>query len=320
MDREDHYGSAIENRNVEAVFRRFNKELDDFVQECDRILREWKRLPKSDLQNDKELRIRYTRAWRNFVRHIPFPVEREYIDGSTQVRMSEILPKGKKIELSNSRIPKMLEYIVRYVAFILVSQSPQYARREMIIFASLRFICESMDLTTMHIKPSDVLALADDVCKEMEQGTFERPRATYYEGHLFENETLTSSRKTAIYRGKRLRKYLENYIQDYRDLNENQLPTKDEIRKHLIRQCALSGDERLKVFEHKMSDKTLNKLITKGGYEDFVSKKRYPSSKALQPICESEPKMTLREVYQYLKEGFERLNQKSNKNNETEIL
>lgn len=320
MDREDHYGSAIENRNVEAVFRRFNKELDDFVQECDRILQEWKCLANLGNEVDQCLRMQYTRAWRNFVRHIPFPIEREYIDGSTQVRMSEILPKGKKIELSNSRIPKMLEYIVRYVAFILVSQSPQYARREMIIFASLRFICESMDLSTMRIKPSDVIALSDDVCKEIEQGTFERPRATYYEGHLFENETLTSSRKTAIYRGKRLRRFLENYIQDYRDLNENQLPTRDEIRKHLIRQCALSGDERLKVFEHKMSDKTLNKLITKGGYEDFVSKKRYPSSKALQPICESEQKMTLSEVYQYLKEGFERLNQRPNKNNETEIL
>lgn len=320
MDREDHYGSAIENRNVEAVFRRFNKELDDFVQECDRILQEWKCLANLGNEVDQCLRMQYTRAWRNFVRHIPFPVEREYIDGSTQVRMSEILPKGKKIELPNSRIPKMLEYIVRYVAFILVSQSSQYARREMIIFASLRFICESMDLTTMRIKPSDVLALADDVCKEMEQGTFERPRATYYEGHLFENETLTSSRKTAIYRGKRLRKYLENYIQDYRDLNEKQLPTRDEIRKHLIRQCALSGDERLKIFEHKMSDKTLNKLITKGCYEDFISKKRIPSPKALQPICESEPKMTLREVYQYLKEGFERLNQRPNKNNETDIL
>lgn len=216
--------------------------------------------------------------------------------------MTEILPKGKKIELPNSRIPKMIEYIVRYVAFILVSQSLQYARREMIVFASLRFICESMDLTTMRIKPTDVIALTDDVCKEIEQGTFERPRATYYEGHLFENETLTSSRKTAIYRGKRLRKYLENYIQDYRDLNENQLPTRDDIRKHLTRQCALSGDERLKVFEHNMSDKTLNKLLK--GYEDFISKKRHPSPKVQQPIYESEPKMTLREVVAYLKEGI----------------
>lgn len=80
MDRKDHYSSAIENRNVEAVFRHFSKDLEDFVQECDRILREWKRLQKSDLQYDKELRMQYVRTWRNFVRHIPFPLERKYID------------------------------------------------------------------------------------------------------------------------------------------------------------------------------------------------------------------------------------------------
>lgn len=320
MEREDHYGSAIENRNVEAVFKQFNIELREFVLDCNRILREWQHLPKSDYEYDKRIRMRYARAWRNFVKYIPFPVEREYSDEKTQIRISEILPKGKKVELPNSRIPKMLEYIVRYVAFILSSHNSQYARREMIIFASMRFITESLDLTTMRIRPNDVITLADEVYKEIEHGTLERPRATYYEGHLFENEMLSSSRKTAIYRGKRLRRFLEDYIQDYRNLNENQLPTKDEIRNHLIRQCSISGDERLKVFEHKMSDKTLNKLISKGGYEDFVCKKRRPSSNVQPPICESEPKMTIREVYQYLKEGFERLNQKSNINNEKVIL
>lgn len=134
----------------------------------------------------------------------------------------------------------------------------------------------------------------------------EQPCATFYDGELHEGQKLGSSRKAAIYRGKRMREFADRYITEYRHCNQGELPTREELKHHLIAECALSGDERLKVFSKKMNDKTLNKLINIGGYQNLISRRRKPLPDMVQPSTElcTEKKMTLREVVAYLKEGI----------------
>lgn len=296
------YADAIENKDASKALEYFNHDLEEFVLECRRLKKEYKLT--EDEESRSRIRILFARMWTKFLRGIPFPHIDMYKNGDVELRISEILPKNSIVDGYEKNLKGLLNYVVRYVAFILKENNLAY--RELIIYSSLRFVLERMEVSSMRIMPSVIVEMVDDVMDEIERGMFKQPCATFYDGELHEGQKLGSSRKAAIYRGKRMREFADRYITEYRHCNQGELPTRDELKHHLIAECALSGDERLKVFSKKMNDKTLNKLINIGGYQNLISHRRKPLPDVVQPSCDlcTEEKMTLREVVEYLKEGI----------------
>lgn len=296
------YAEAIENKDASKALEYFNRDLEKFVLKC-RRLKKAHQLAENE-ESRSRLRIMFARTWTKFLRGIPFPHIDMCKNGDVELRISEILPKNSIVDGYEKNLKGLLNYVVRYVAFILKENNLAY--RELIIYSSLRFVLERMEVSSMRIMPSFVVEMVDDVMSEIGRGVFKQPRATLYEGKLYEGQKLSSSQKAAVYRGRRLCEFADSFITEYRHCNQGKLPTREELKNYLITECALSGDERLKVFSKKMNDKTLNKLIIQGGYQTLISRRRKPLPNVVQPSTElsKEKKMTLREVFEYLKEGI----------------
>ncbi len=307
------YELAIQNKDVSSVFDMFATDLEKFIIECRRIRTEFRHCDHSDSEIERHLKMEYSRAWSRFTHKIPFPYYDEYIGDDEKIRMTEILPKGRKVNGYEDYISDLLNNIVRYNAYILLRNNIN--NRDIILYASLKTIAKSVDLSSMIITPNKVIKIVDSVMVDIKNGTFKRPVATLWNGTLYENEKLNSSRKVAIYRGSKLIGFLDTYIDEYRKMNNGELPSRDEVRKYLIKRCASSGDPKLSIFKDKMNEKTLAKLIEKGGYQNLVSSKRKKNNEMKPPIeistIEPNKKMTLLEVYQFLKEGLGSL-QKNN--------
>lgn len=307
------YELAIQNKDITAVFEEFNKDLENFINECRRIRTEFAHCQNSDPVSARHLKMEYSRLWSKFIHHVPFPYYEKYIGSEEQIRLSEILPRGKKISGYESYLQELLEYVVRYNAYIL--QQTNLAYREIIIFSSLKTVAKSIDLFPMTIYPSLIIKKVDEVMMDMKNGKLKRPLATFWNGELYENQKMNSSSKVARYRGMRLCEFLHLFIDDYKSLNNGELPNRKEVKEHLIKRCASSGDERLAVFANKMNDKTLTKLIDKGGFQNLISTKRKRENVVPVELAESlnsKERMTLYEVYTILKDGFDKL-KKNNK-------
>lgn len=308
MLKPDKYELAIKNRDLTAVLDEFNKDFEDFKDECRRIRTELLHCESTDLDSARILKMEYNRLWSRFSNKIPFPYYEQYIDTDEKIRLSEILPKekGKKIRGYEDYLDGLLNYIVRYNAYIL--QKSNIKNREIILYSSLKTISKNIDLNPMTITPTKVVKLVDKVMEDIQNGNLERPVATFYDGKLYENEKMNSSTKVAKYRGMRLYEFLNLFIDDYKLNNDGELPNREEVKEHLVRRCASSGDKRLEIFKDNMNDKTLTKLIEKGGFKNLISSSRKKKKKViLPPINESsnsKNSMTLYEVFNILKEGF----------------
>lgn len=299
------YSSAIEEQDVRKVFSIFWENLRLFCEEMKEIYSDWLRVKDVSMKQDNYYRVEYQKCWHQFVMRNPLPRLYRHKD----YNLKDIIPKDKKkLTGYETNIQEFYDWVIKYTAHIVNQESKSNPMREFIIITVLSAIERSVDLSSMSIKVDDILGKIDDVYVEIKEGKFTPPPiVNYFDGEIFEGH-LSSSKKVAIYRGKVLRRWLNQYLMEYKELNNGKYPNRKEIKDHLIKRCSESGDERLQIFKNKMSPKTLNKLLD--GYQDMISSHRNTTND-IQPITESKEgkKLTLMEVYNLLKIGYKKLNE-----------
>lgn len=302
------YKNALDKKDPKKVFEVFNKQLRKFCDEYSRLKCECILFP---LFNDKDGRRKNLQKmgemWTDFVNSTPFPLYPKYIGkGPTEnFTMRSIVNKKTPFTGDFQELNEYVNAIIKCCVYILWKKKllyPEYA-----VWMSLKYLNDAIDISQTDISPTTISNKVYMLIEEVKKSGMEKPHSTYYMGKLYEEE-LSSSRKTAIYRGNILKGWVRDFIYTYHE-KKKIYPTRKEIEEYLVLQCRNSNEPRLKLFCDGFNPKTLQKLLS--GFENKIRRgnanpvvKDEVVTEGTTQLVESNStrKMNLAEVYNWLKE------------------
>lgn len=253
--------TSIREQDKKQVLKILNERLDRFVDELSGIERNIK---EGDDTRSLISQVEYHCKWNSTVKSIPIPHIDEHISLEHPVdnlRMSTLYPKSMPRQTAYDK--DLTKSIVDYVTYIYMKEGLPYS--EIIKWKVLYVIGAIYELTSVTIPVKSVLKMVDEVLEENQSIT--KPAQCFWDDTLFDYQ-LSSSKKGALSRIRKLRRATTIYIANYIKTHPNKRPNRSEVKSYLL--DFINNDKTLKSSYRSLNPRTMSKIIN--GYERLLQR------------------------------------------------